>query len=116
MPMTIAELDVIRERLLRALDVVEDASQSAIAGRSETQPDAYALAGDDVVSGAGLSEAMECCDMLAPVEVRGWAVVRRFWAVRVPIGGANGEIDGDDIMQFSTEAEADAFVASAEAA
>lgn len=116
MPMTLAELDVIRERLQRALDAVEHASHNVVAGRAETQPDAYALAGDDVVSGTGLAEAIECCDMLAPVEVRGWTVVRRFWAVRVPIGGADGEIDGDDIMQFSTEAEAAAFVASADAA
>lgn len=116
MTVTVADLDALRERLTRALDAVEDMTSAMIGARAETQPDAYALAGDDVVSGTGLAEAIECCDMLAPVEVRGWTVVRRFWAVRVPIGGADGEIDGDDIMQFSTEAEAAAFVASADAA
>lgn len=113
-PMAIAELDTIRERLERALDAVEHMTRNLVAGRAAVQPDAYAIVGEDVVSGTTLAEAIETCDALAPVEVQGWAVVSRFWAVAVPIADSDGSLDGTEIMQFSTRADADAFVREAE--
>ena len=115
MAVTVAELDVIRERLQRALDAVDDMTRNLVAGRAEAAPDAYALVGDDVVAGSDLADALDCCDHFDPVEVQGWAVVRRFWAVRVPVADAGGDMEGTEIMQFETEAETKAFVTSAEA-
>lgn len=116
MPVTVADLDVLRERLERALDAVEDMTRALIADRAGAQPDAYAAAGSDVTPGITMAEAVEDVDHLYPMEVTGWAIVRRCWAVRVPIADADGEIDGVEIMEFPTKAEAEAFVASAEAA
>jgi len=113
---TVAELDALRERLQRALDAVEDMTHSMISSRAGTQADAYAVVGDEIAPGASLDEALEVVDHLYPMEVQGVAVVERFWAVRVPIGGGNGDIEGTEIMRFPTEAAAKEYVAEAEAA
>lgn len=113
-PMAIAELDTIRDRLELALDAVEHMTRSIVAGRAAVQPDAFAILGEDIMSGTTLAEVMETCNALVPVEVQGWAVVSRFWAVAVPIADGAGEPDGTEIMEFPTRAEAEAFVREVE--
>ncbi len=116
MAVTVADLDSLRDRLERAVDAVETMTRDAVSDRAGTAPDAFAMVGDYVVPGTSLDEALECMDHMDPIEVQGFAVVERFWAVRVPIGDGNGDIEGTEIMRFPTKAEAEAYVASAEAA
>ncbi len=116
MAVTVAELDALRERLHRALDAVDEMTRSMVSDRAGTQADAYAVVGDDIFPGAGLDEALDMVEHLHPIEVQGVAVVERFWAVRVPIGDSNGDIEGTEIMRFQSEAAAKEYVAEAEAA
>lgn len=116
MAVTVADMDYLRDRLERAVDAVETMTRGMIGERAGTEPDAFAIVGNDVVPGTSLDEALECMDHLDPIEVQGVAVVERFWAIRVPIGDANGDIEGTEIMRFATKAEAEAYVAEAEAA
>lgn len=110
---TVADLD----RLARnALDLHEDLIALAccrIAERSAITPDSFSADPEMVAADTTLTEAVECEDYLVPVEVTGWAIVRRVWAVRIPIGGDDGEVEGDEVMTFATKAEADAYVAAA---
>ena len=115
MPISIAELDALRDRLTRTLDAVDDMAKILAEERSGIAPDGYGLVGDDVVVGAALSEAVECSDHFEPVEVQAIAIVERFWVVKVPVADANGDIEGEEIMRFPTKEEADAYVKSAEA-
>lgn len=116
MTVTVADLDALRERLQRALDAVEDLTRCMVNSRAGTKADAYAVVGDDIAPGASLDDALEVVDYLYPMEVQGVAVVERFWAVRVPIGDSNGDIEGTEIMRFPTEAAAKEYVTEAEAA
>lgn len=117
--MNVAELDALRERLERALDSVETMTRSAVEARAAARVgedvDAYSLDGQDATAGVDLGDLLGMTDLLEPVQVRGWAVVRQFWAVRVPVSDGDGEYDGDEIMEFATKAEAEAYVAAATA-
>lgn len=110
--MTVADLDALRDRLERALAHVERMTAAKVAERAGIEPDAYSTT-EDIEAGTNLDEAMDLADSYDPVEVRGWAIVQRFWAVRVPIGDDGGHIEGHEIMRFDAKEQADAFVASA---
>lgn len=117
MSLTIAEFDRLRDKLLDALNAITVMRAEVLAGRAALVPDAHAAAecGGDVTLGSTVNDVMEDEAHFDPVEICGWALVRRFWAVCVPIHGADGEYEGDDIQQFATKAEAEAFIASAKA-
>ncbi|RVT96204.1 hypothetical protein EOD42_13895 [Rhodovarius crocodyli] len=111
---TAADLIALRRHLDRAAEQVSDLQGKVISTRSRFDADTFALAGDEVLPGYGVAEALDFQDFLVPVEVHAWAIVRRVWAVRVPIGDADGNHDGDEIMEFATKDEAEAFVKSVE--
>ena len=117
MSLTIGEFDRLRDKLLAALNAISVMRAEVLAGRTALVPDAHAAAecGGEVILGSTVNDVMEDEAHWDPVEVCGWAMVRRFWAVSVPIRDVNGEYEGDEIMQFATKAEAEAFIASAKA-
>jgi hypothetical protein len=114
--MIITELRAMLDALDRMRDKVEAALQVAIGERGTIEPDRWIsdeLGLDDPCEKSSLSDAMDFAEDYDPVEVIGLAEVRRLWAVRIPIAGADGEIEGHEIETFDTKEKADAFAKSA---
>lgn len=115
MPVTVTDLDTLRVRLQRAIHKVDDMTRALIAERAGTEADAYSTHQREVIPGATLGDALDDYDHLEVVEVTGWTVVRRFWAVPIPIGDGDGNIEGTEIVEFATRDAAEAYVSAVEA-
>lgn len=115
--LTVSALDSLRDKLIDALDAVEEMSRNVTESRADTAPDTWGVAGDTFDPDTTLEEAMELYDHLTPMRVRGYAIVRDVFAVRVPISTDEyGMIDDEEIKTFPTLEEAQDFIRSVEAA
>lgn len=111
--MIITELRAMLDALDRMRDKVEAALQVAIGERGAIEPDRWISDTLDSSDQASLRDVMDFAEDYDPVEVVGLAEVRRLWAVRIPIAGTDGEIEGHEIETFDTKEKADAFAKSA---
>ena len=112
MKITASSLDRLRAAQQMVVDTLAEMAGEIVAGQAGTAVDSWAETGEDVRPDTSLAEAIECRDYLEPVEVTGWAPVARLWAVRLPIAGADGTVDDEEVETFATRAAAEAFIAS----
>ncbi|MFA9204881.1 MAG: hypothetical protein ACEQSH_00335 [Bacteroidia bacterium] len=98
----------VRDRL-RQDRLAEEAAQGTAAGFTASE-----WVDHDGTVWRTISEALDndADEAGAVVALRGIATVQMRYAVRVLIGDAEGNVDGDEWRQFDTRAEADACAAS----
>lgn len=77
------------------------------------EPTQYVLAGDLNTAAGDSSDVVDELESWGIAEVNGVAIVSQRFAVMVPLGNADGDIDGHEIEWFDTRDAAEAYVAEA---